>query len=109
MREAADLACRTNARFVAYEICSDPTGYQAELYRFWHGHLAGLIAGARPDTDAHFLAHALQASLRGDLVHHLIANDGMSPERIRDSVVALARAVLTGPPSTRPGSVSAAS
>lgn len=94
MDQAAALGCAANARMLAYEMCSGRSGYREESYRLWHGHVAGLLAEARPDIDAEVLAHALLASLDGALIHHLVAEEGMPASRVRSAVVALARAVL---------------
>ncbi|CCH34258.1 TetR/AcrR family transcriptional regulator [Actinosynnema sp. NPDC047251] len=61
-----------------------------------HRRLADLIAQVRPDADADYLAHALLANLRGEVVHHLVRRLGLPARRVRSGVMALARAVLTG-------------
>jgi AcrR family transcriptional regulator len=38
------------------------------VYRFWHGHIAGLVAAARPDLDADALGHVLLGALHTDLL-----------------------------------------
>jgi AcrR family transcriptional regulator len=38
------------------------------VYRFWHGHVSGLVAQARPDLDAEALGHVLLAALHTDLL-----------------------------------------
>ncbi|GDY30566.1 hypothetical protein [Gandjariella thermophila] len=57
---------------------------------------AALIAEARPDADADYLAYAVLAGLRGDLVDHLTQRGGMTLERVRAGVLAHTHAVLTG-------------
>jgi AcrR family transcriptional regulator len=51
-------------------------------YRLHHSHLAGLIAEARPEADAHFLADALLAPLAAAQFVHQREN-GMSIDRIK--------------------------
>ncbi|MBW4720215.1 TetR/AcrR family transcriptional regulator [Saccharothrix obliqua] len=58
--------------------------------------LATLIAQVRPDVDAEYLAHALLANLRGDVVHHLVHRLGLPADRVRAGVISLARCALTG-------------
>ncbi|MBR7678975.1 TetR/AcrR family transcriptional regulator, partial [Streptomyces daliensis] len=60
--------------------------YRNEGYALWHGQQRG-------ERDAEFLAHALLAAVRSDLIEHVSAG-GAAPERMRDGVAALARAVL---------------
>jgi hypothetical protein len=94
MDEVAALTCRVTARTMSYDLCG---GGRAECrYTYWHAHVAGLIAAARPDADATVLAHALLATVDGALVHHLVAGEGVAPDRIRGASVALARAVVAG-------------
>lgn len=97
MEEVAALACSMNARSLAYDVCGGGRG--ACRYAHWHAHVAGLVAAARPDADAPVLAHALLATVDGALIHHLIAREGVTPERVRQAAVALTRAVA---PGTRP-------
>jgi AcrR family transcriptional regulator len=61
---------------------------------FWHDHIAGLIAGARPDADADLLAHVLLGALHNDAVARLL-RDGESA-RLTACMRELAAAV-TGP------------
>jgi AcrR family transcriptional regulator len=94
MDEVAALACRINVRSVAYDLCRG--GRDECPYAHWHAHVTGLIAAARPDADAPVLAHGLLAAVDGALVHHLVAHEGVTPERVRQSATALARAVVSG-------------
>jgi AcrR family transcriptional regulator len=56
--------------------------------------LAALIAQARPGCDADYFAHALLANLRGEVIHLMVQRCGMSPNQVREGVIALARSVL---------------
>jgi AcrR family transcriptional regulator len=61
-----------------------------------HQRLATLIAQVRPGADADFLAHALLAQLRADVLHHLVHRCGLGAPRVRAGVISLARGVVTG-------------
>lgn len=65
------LAVRNIAVITAYEQAA-PDRHAQPAYRFWHEHVRGLIAAARPDLDAELVAHILLGSLHADLVTHLI-------------------------------------
>ncbi len=62
------------------------------VYRFWHGHLAGLIAELRPDLDADLIAHLLLAALQSDQILRLLEQSG--GERLRDTLRTVATALL---------------
>ncbi|MEC4020743.1 TetR/AcrR family transcriptional regulator [Streptomyces sp. H27-D2] len=78
---------------LALENAGSGSPYRNDAYSLWHAELATLLAEARGDGSADFLAHALLAAVRSDLIEHLVAG-GMSRERIHAGVAALARAVL---------------
>lgn len=61
-----------------------------------HQRLAALITRVRPAADAEFLAHALLAQLRADVLDHLIHRCGLSVPRVRAGVLSLARGILAG-------------
>jgi AcrR family transcriptional regulator len=94
---AADHICRNRPWLLAYEQCSGVARYGDDPNRFWQEHVADLVAEARPDLDARFLAHALLAPLNCQLVQHLVEDAGMPPERIRQGAVRLARTILASP------------
>jgi len=97
MDVAVDHVCRNRPWLLAYEECSGAARYDSDTNRFWQDYVAGLVADARPDLDAHFLAHALLAPLGCQLVQHMLEDLGMPPERIREGAVKLARTVLASP------------
>ncbi len=76
-------------------VSAKSAGCDADFART-HGRLAGLITQVRPDADADYLAHALLANLRGEVVHHLVNRVGLAVPQVRAGVIALAWAVLTG-------------
>jgi AcrR family transcriptional regulator len=82
------LAALGHAEAVGHAPSDEPS----PIYAFWHGHVAGLIAEARPDLDADLLGHLLLASIRADPVQQLLA-DGVA-ERVAGGLRALASAAL---------------
>lgn len=66
---------------------------RTERYRWMQNMLRQLVEEAVPGGDAGYTAHALLAALHIDLVDELLAT-GRSPEEIRGSQTAFARAVL---------------
>ncbi|MDF5755611.1 helix-turn-helix domain containing protein [Spongiactinospora sp. TRM90649] len=76
------------------ETASPGARYRIGAYRFWHRHLAILLAEARPDADADYLAHALLAPLGAE---HVTALRGeFDAERTRRGVTALAESITGG-------------
>ncbi|MDA2806710.1 TetR/AcrR family transcriptional regulator [Nocardiopsis suaedae] len=55
----------------ALESLGGGSPYTNAAYGHWHGRVAALIAEARGPESADFLAHALLAAVRSDLVDHL--------------------------------------
>lgn len=68
------------------ENASPGARYRIGAYRFWHRHLAILLAQARPGADADYLAHAALAPLAAELVIALQPEYGEA--RIRAGVLA---------------------
>lgn len=65
------------------------------IYVFWHTHIAGLLAEARPGLDAEFHAHLLLAPFRSTPVQRLL--DGGDPERLSRALRRQAAALLDAP------------
>jgi AcrR family transcriptional regulator len=84
---------------LALESAGGGSPYRNEAYDHWHALLAGLVAEVRGPQAADYLAHALLAAVRSDLVEHLrdwpearwhaglnalvgsvLGHDGQSPE-----------------------------
>ncbi|MEW9553094.1 TetR/AcrR family transcriptional regulator [Nonomuraea sp. NPDC050783] len=78
----------------AHEQACAEDKYDDPSYRSWHRHLSGLLAEARPDLDADFLAHALLAVFDGGLIRHVTPPD--EPRRFTCAVRELATALLDG-------------
>ncbi|MEU3144658.1 MULTISPECIES: TetR family transcriptional regulator [unclassified Streptomyces] len=96
---ALDLLLRTwrfkeENRVLALALERDGSGspYRNGSYDRLHAHLAALVARARGTADAaDFLAHALLAAVRSDLVEHLHHHPGTDP---RTGLRALVRSIF---------------
>ncbi|MCT9929981.1 TetR/AcrR family transcriptional regulator [Planotetraspora sp. A-T 1434] len=66
--------------------------YRIGAYRFWHLHLAILLAEARPGADAGYLAHALLAPLGAEHVTAVLGE--CDAERITSGLAALVDALV---------------
>jgi AcrR family transcriptional regulator len=67
------------------ETASPGARYRVGAYRFWHRHVAILLAEARPGADAEALAHALLAPLSADHLRAVVAELGV--DRVRAAVL----------------------
>jgi AcrR family transcriptional regulator len=88
------LKLDTRPLMLALESAGSGSPYRNETYALWHAELTALLTEARGERDADFLAHALLAAVRSDLIEHLRAG-GTPVRRIHDGVAALVRATLT--------------
>ncbi|WP_405584068.1 TetR/AcrR family transcriptional regulator [Streptomyces sp. NBC_01092] len=68
--------------------------YQAEHYGWWHGMLRASLDQVPGVHDADFAAHALLATVRADLVAHLIDDGKMTSDGLRASLAAYVDSVL---------------
>ncbi len=69
------------------QLAAEPSAerrYTSPPRRFLRGHVALLLRQAAPDADSELLSHTLLAYLDAALVHHLTAQCGVPPERLRD-------------------------
>lgn len=78
-----DLAVRAVGLITAQEHAqatrkdSDRPRQESPIYLFWHDHVSGLLAEARPDVDADLIAHLILSSLHTEPVAALLrAGDG---------------------------------
>lgn len=62
--------------------------YQAQHYGWWHETLRAALDRVPGVHDPDFTAHALLATIRADLVAHLIDEQKMSPQDLRSSLAA---------------------
>lgn len=74
------------------ETASPGARYRIGAYRFWHRHVALLLAAARPDQDADALAHALLAPVAAEHLHAVVAEQG--PDRVRRAITSLVDSLL---------------
>jgi AcrR family transcriptional regulator len=74
--------------------------YRIGAYRLWHRHVAVLLAEARPDLDADYLAHALLAPLAAD--QRMALRGEINRNRMRAGLTVLARSIVAtqSPPHT---------
>ncbi|WP_233552705.1 TetR/AcrR family transcriptional regulator [Jiangella rhizosphaerae] len=63
------------------ETASPGARYRIGAYRFWHRHVALLIAAARPDADADALAHVVLAPLSAEHLRAMVAEVGAARAR----------------------------
>jgi AcrR family transcriptional regulator len=79
------------------ETASPGARYRIGAYRFWHRHVALLLAGG-PDPDAD--AHALLATLSAE--HVRAALDAVGADRLRAATLRLAAALVPAQPAAGP-------
>ncbi|WP_166352631.1 TetR/AcrR family transcriptional regulator [Phytoactinopolyspora limicola] len=65
------------------ETASAGARYRIGAYRFWHRHVAILLAGIRPKRDAEAHAHVVLAALAGEHLHATVAELGT--QRVRSA------------------------
>ncbi|GLV91483.1 TetR family transcriptional regulator [Streptomyces lavendulae subsp. lavendulae] len=70
--------------------------YQAEHYGWWHETLREALDRVPGVHDPDFTAHALLATIRADLVAHLVDEQKMSPDGLRSALAAHVDNVLGG-------------
>ncbi|PZF86473.1 TetR/AcrR family transcriptional regulator [Jiangella anatolica] len=78
------------------ETASPGARYRIGAYRFWHRHVALLLAAAQPDADAEALAHAVLAPLAAEHLRAVVAELG--PARARAAAHAVAHVAVCGAP-----------
>ncbi|WP_329080559.1 TetR/AcrR family transcriptional regulator [Streptosporangium sp. NBC_01469] len=78
---------------LALENAGSGSPYRSSTYDRWHGHLAEIVAEVHGPDNADYLAHALLAVVRSDLIEHL---SDQPPARIRDGIAYLVRVLLSG-------------
>ncbi len=82
------------------ETASPGARYRIGSYRFWHRHLAILLAEARPGADADYLAHALLAPLAAEHVTAVLRE--CDAARVAAGLAVLADALVTDRPPLGP-------
>lgn len=87
------LKLETRPLMLALESAGRGSPYDHDTYSLWHGLLAEELTAAGRGSEADFLAHALLAAVRSDLIEHLTAA-GTAPAEISEGVGVLAEALL---------------
>ncbi|MEV6036877.1 helix-turn-helix domain-containing protein [Nonomuraea sp. NPDC052116] len=77
------------------ETASPGARYRIGAYRFWHRHVAILLAECRPGCDADPLSHTLLAAMGAEAAAAL--KDAYGPARAATAITALATALTTTP------------
>lgn len=72
--------------------------YQPDHYKRWHGLLHSVLEQIPDLADPDFVAHALLAATRADLVEHLAGEEGVPRERMRAQLANFATRVLASGP-----------
>jgi AcrR family transcriptional regulator len=80
---------------LALENAGRGSPYAGGGYAHWHALLTRLVTEARGPRDADYLAHALLAAVRSDLIEHL---HGWPPARLRQGLSTLVSALLSAEP-----------
>jgi AcrR family transcriptional regulator len=93
----ADLLEANTDLIVDAENAAVGARYRSGAYAGFRMHVRVLVAAARPDLDADVIADLLFAATAGDLYRHLRRERGLPAERVRASLVDLARGVAEPP------------
>ncbi|MBM7075047.1 TetR/AcrR family transcriptional regulator [Micromonospora humida] len=93
LREVVRFKRDSRVLTLALENAGDGSPYRTGSYEEWHVLLVALVTEARGPASADYLAHALLAAVRSDLVEHL---RDWPDERWEAGLAALTRAVLDG-------------
>ncbi|WP_067893552.1 TetR/AcrR family transcriptional regulator [Nocardia vaccinii] len=83
---------------LALEESGSSSPYQAEHYVRWHDLLQAVLEQIPGLPDRDFIAHALLAMIRADLVEQLAGQERMPREKIRTQLANFATRVLVSPP-----------
>ncbi|WP_243870297.1 TetR/AcrR family transcriptional regulator [Streptomyces liangshanensis] len=79
---------------LALEEAGSASPYRAGHYAWWHGTLQDTLSRVPEVADSGFTAHALLAATRADLVEHLVTEERMTPDRMRERLAAFAATTL---------------
>jgi AcrR family transcriptional regulator len=93
MAALLDLKLNQRALMLALERAGAGSPYLNPAYDLWHSEVAGMLADARGGDDADYLAHALLAAVRSDLVEHL-TGQGATPAQLHAGLRRLCASVL---------------
>lgn len=93
MAALLDLKLNQRALMLALERAGAGSPYLNPAYALWHSEVAGMLSGVHPREDADYLAHALLAAVRSDLVEHL-TSQGAEPGQLHAGLRKLCASVL---------------
>ncbi|MEU4995955.1 TetR/AcrR family transcriptional regulator [Streptomyces sp. NPDC021622] len=88
-----DLKLNQRALMLALERAETDSPYLNPTYDLCHSEVAGMLSGVHGDAAAGYLAHALLAAVRGDLVEHL-TGQGADPDELHAGLRRLCGSVL---------------
>ncbi|MER5949927.1 TetR family transcriptional regulator [Streptomyces sp. NPDC001904] len=83
---------------LALEDSGSSSPYQAEHYERWRSLLQAVLEQIPGMTDSDFTAHALLAATRADLVEHLVGEQHISRESMRQQLASFAARFLGSVP-----------
>ncbi|RSM87589.1 TetR family transcriptional regulator [Kibdelosporangium aridum] len=78
----------------ALEEPGSASPYRTEQYTRWHGLLQAMLEQIPDLVDRDFIAHALLAATRADLVEHLAGQESVPRERMREQLANFTARVL---------------
>ncbi|MER0241753.1 TetR/AcrR family transcriptional regulator [Streptomyces sp. HSW2009] len=79
---------------LALEEPGSTSPYQVEHYAWWHTTLRDILRAIPDLPEPDYTAHALLAAVRADLVEHLVAAEGLTPDQLKTRLTAFVRRVL---------------
>ncbi|WP_434599695.1 TetR/AcrR family transcriptional regulator [Streptomyces sp. A5-4] len=84
---------------LALEGTGGDSPYEAEHYERWHSTIQGALEEVPGLTHGDFIAHALLAATRADLVEHLVGAKGVTREQMRADLAAFTVRVMESGPT----------
>ncbi|MFG2497792.1 TetR/AcrR family transcriptional regulator [Streptomyces sp. NPDC048441] len=93
MAALLDLKLNQRALMLALERAGAGSPYSNPTYDLWHSEVAGMLSGVHGCEGADYLAHALLAAVRSDLVEHL-TSQGATPAQLHAGLRRLCSSVL---------------
>ncbi|TGB14908.1 TetR/AcrR family transcriptional regulator [Streptomyces sp. MZ04] len=88
-----DLKLNQRALMLALERAGSGSPYENPAYGLWHSEVAAMLTGVHGDAAADYLAHALLAAVRSDLVEHL-TSQGVTPGQLHAGLRRLCASLL---------------
>ncbi|MFC8124897.1 TetR/AcrR family transcriptional regulator [Streptomyces sp. NPDC057302] len=88
-----DLKLNQRALMLALDRAGVGSPYLNPAYDLWHSEVAGMLVDVHGRENADYLAHALLAAVRSDLIRHL-TSQGASPGQLHAGLRRLCASVL---------------